>query len=292
MIDDGPVIPQVQVILKESDVPNAGLGLFLSDDSEPVEAGMIVTHYGGKDGSISEGGAMLYAMASAENATQMRIGQPWDGEVPHLLNADEHLGYMVNDPAAIILAPSRDGGPVLRGGLKELIALVSQYYATEDQKANLASPQGADWAIHATRSIQPGEELYMTYGAEYWLWQLLYAPMDKIDPFDRLVVYLNNIQGTADLATRAEFVFLDEVGRPMFSSTSKFLQDEQCAGFLVHSMGFVDGRGEVMMHAAGVTSDMGACEVLRRLFLYATDPQAEIPPAPLSLDMVSVCGRG
>jgi hypothetical protein len=229
-------------------------------------------------------------MANSEDPTLMRVGEPWEGEVPHILGDGEELGYLINDASAIILDKTKaNDGPVLRGGLKDLQALVDKYYETHGQKTNVDHEQGSSWAIIAKRTIKPGEELYMTYGAEFWLWQYRYAPIDEIDPFDRLVLYIHDIQSTVGLETRGMFLFLDDVGRPSLSSTGDNLNDKDCSGFL-GSLGFGDGRGESTMEAAGVTLDMEACEVTRRLFLYAADPEAPIPPAPLSMEMVSTQG--
>lgn len=102
---------------------------------------------------------------------------------------------------------------------------------------------------------------------------------------DRLVVYLYSIEHNVDDRMRAGFVYLDEVGRPSVSTTGEVATEEQCALFL-RTIGFGEGRGEAMLGPAGVTTDMQPCEATRRLCIYATEPEASIPVAPLPLAMV------
>lgn len=278
--------------MKESELPNAGLGLFLSVDSGPVEPGTIVCFYGGEDASTKNAtGDMLYAVSSLDDPDRLRVGAPWQGSVPHYGLQGEELGHLANDPAAILLVnPSREG-PVLRGGVKDLEGLLTEYHKAAELKANVAHPEGPTWAMRAKRVIQPGEELLMSYGADYWLSLLLYAPPADIDPFDRLVVYLYSIEHSVDELMRTGFVYLDEAGRPSVSTTGQVATEEQCALFL-RTVGFSEGRGNNMAMAAGVTADMGPCEATRRLCIYANEPDIKMPPAPLSLEMVRAMNHG
>jgi hypothetical protein len=229
---------------------------------------------------------MLYAISSREDTDKMRVGGPWEGEVPHLVQEGEELGHLINDVHGLTLNYAKGAGPVLRGGIKDLEAMLTEYHKAAEHKSNVAYPEGPTWAMRATRDIQPGEELLYSYGPEYWLARLLYAQPSEIDPFDRLVVYLYSIEYNLDEIMRSGFMFLDEVGRPSLSTTGEAATDERCDLFL-RTVGFGDGRGEDMMPAAGIKPGMAACEVMRRMCIYATEPDADIPPPPLSLDMVS-----
>lgn len=69
--------------IKESTIPDAGLGLFVSEASDgPINRGVVVTSYGGEEMAV-EDASHEYAMSIPGNDDMVMVGKPWAGPVPH-----------------------------------------------------------------------------------------------------------------------------------------------------------------------------------------------------------------
>jgi hypothetical protein len=153
-----------------------------------VPKGTIVTAYGDRNVLASEflNTTVLedvYFMSNPTDPKYVRVGDIWDPEdVPGRVPADVAVGHMLNDGANITLAHIERAGDTL-------IDAVNDYARRAGAAGNLNFTQDAyegTWALKATRDLQPGEELFVSYGPSFWLHNLMTT---VANPFMRLVLY-------------------------------------------------------------------------------------------------------
>jgi len=164
---------------------DAGLGLFLADDAQPIEAGDIITFYAvhglgyacddGNGDSASlffdgeEGGNEDYVLNLLGSRPLLATpsGRPVNfGDGSHfMINADPHrerisgwFGQMINDGAALLSGSTE----------KDILT----YYQDTGLARNVVLVPFSVAPIVAsvaTRRVVPGEELLTSYGCQYWL---------------------------------------------------------------------------------------------------------------------------
>ena len=175
-------VPLNRCHLAESTIPDAGRGVFASCD---LVAGDLVTLYPGDairiDATLfgynhvsccsaAEDGALVIPDASLLSRArdyEIEVATPThDADRPPLtallgdplqVNEPAYLGHMLNDAAVCSTE------------------LMADVYAAESARTRNVEPvgiEGCHLAILATRNVRQGEELFLTYGAPYWLAQL------------------------------------------------------------------------------------------------------------------------
>ena len=161
--------------MADSTIAAAGNGVFASRD---ISAGELITLYPG-DGVRVEAGAEaaeLWAVSGTDgsprgtDASILERGKDYEREVdreadrspsvlgdPHLVDDPAYLGHMINDGATC----TRE-------------ALRTAYVAEAAEVCNVqqVSLDGSHVAILAARDLWEGEELFMAYGAGYWISRL------------------------------------------------------------------------------------------------------------------------
>eukprot|EP01065_Artemidia_motanka_P018287 TRINITY_DN21604_c0_g1_i1.p1 TRINITY_DN21604_c0_g1~~TRINITY_DN21604_c0_g1_i1.p1 ORF type:complete len:272 (+),score=73.61 TRINITY_DN21604_c0_g1_i1:124-939(+) len=142
------------VNVRESGVDGAGRGVWY-DGPETIPEGGFVTLYGGcevpveavKDGSAGDYGVVV----SDGGSSTAFVGNP--------SSEAAGVGHIVNDAAAVT-------GPSPEEAAQQL-----REYGKRDRNVGLAL-QGGRCAVVAIRPINPGSELFLEYGAEFWLRRL------------------------------------------------------------------------------------------------------------------------
>jgi hypothetical protein len=71
-------------------------------------------------------------------------------------------------------------------GVEGLMAAVDAYEGQTSARRNVAFDDKGRWRVMAARDIQPGEELFYSYGAGYWVDRLI-STASK--PEQRLLAY-------------------------------------------------------------------------------------------------------
>lgn len=166
-----------RVYLAPSTIPGAGAGVFASED---FEEGDILTFYPGDILTFSRHPRRSTRSAKTRSIiwgahvpAELQVDKPskWvDYEVavsdvytimghPSLLDDMAYVGHMVNDGA---MPQSCAGG--------DAAGESAAYIATSEKLANAAHIDlaGCHAAVVATRAVKADEELFVTYGVEYW----------------------------------------------------------------------------------------------------------------------------
>ena len=168
-----------RVYLAPSSIPGAGAGVFASED---FEEGDILTFYPGDILTFSRHPRRSSRRAKTRSViwgahvpTELQLDNPskWvDYEVgisdvytimghPWLLDEMAYVGHMVNDGAMLESCAGGDAAGK---------SAASAYIASSEKLANAAHVDlaGCHAAVIATRVVKADEELFVTYGVEYW----------------------------------------------------------------------------------------------------------------------------
>ena len=180
-----PSIRLNQCVVSESNLPGAGRGVFAC---QPIMAGTVATLYPGdalrwSQKSLEEDMAWTLTDIDASfqpaSAELLARGRDYEMEV---------CSAAASDPMSIIGDPSRaddaaylghminDGAFCTSESLRAEYKLKSQAMRNAEQ----VDLVGCHTAIVATRDIQVGEELLLTYGANYWIGRLAPSSMTPV----------------------------------------------------------------------------------------------------------------
>lgn len=199
-----------------------------------IEEGSVVTTYGGRDVLFSDLGSspedVAYSLSDPVRPEYVRVGKPWTGPVPTLVDPHEvAMGHLLNDGAKIVINdyPGEQG-------LQEIIR---QYESASIAAANVRWSTEKAWDVVATRHIIAGEELLVSYGALYWLSPIMYQ---SPNPMIRLLIYLS-ISNMAPDACLMGAITSDEQGNAVLISTGEEVSEEWCQDFIQNVMGLTDG---------------------------------------------------
>lgn len=278
LLDHHPVHTQAWLEIRASSIPDAGLGVFLSSESEPVPAGTLLTIYGDRNVHTADLEDNEYGMYNPQRPDRSRLGSPWSGPVPSRVKAQEKVGHIINDGASISIPPSDRGAPLL--GMEGFKRLVQEYEKMSAERANVGFPghgmASKMWEMRAMRPIAPGEELFWSYGTQYWLHRI---GMTAMDPLALLLVYLYTIE---EDGFEGDHLYVDEQGRPRLSSSGKEVSEQHCRQFLVDFMHFEGRVGRAAMARAGWEGRMGYKEAVRRLVALVTHPTSIETPESIA----------
>ena len=169
-----------RVHLAPSIIPGAGAGVFAAED---IAEGDIVTFYPGDILTFSRGGCSQASSRSTETRSiiwgahvpaELRADPPstWvDYEIgvsefytimglPSMLDDMAYVGHMVNDGAMLQTSTGGD----------HPVGASAAYIAHSEKLANAAHIDlaGCHAAVVATRALTAGEEVFVTYGVQYW----------------------------------------------------------------------------------------------------------------------------
>jgi hypothetical protein len=248
--------------VRESSIPGAGLGLFLSSDSTPVAKDTILTVYGGRTMPTPLMENTAYALGIDNRPDIHRVGEPWQGEVPAMVMQDMAVGHLVNDGAVITLAEDADA---LLMGVDGLHELIDAYHTASMERQNIGFGHGkvvGCWDMVATREIQPGEELFFSYGYVYWLSRVVNR---SPDPLRRLLAYLHFIEFHPQVLAADGFVYEDSEGKLVLWPSGVEIDDAYCAAMLRGYFGLEGEKGERALERAGVPEGLPAKETFKRL---------------------------
>lgn len=239
-----------------------------------MPAGTLMTIYGDQNVHTADLEDNEYGMYNPQRPDRSRLGQPWAGRVPSKVEAKDKVGHIINDGDSISIPPSDRGGPLL--GMEGFKRRVKEYEVTSAARGNVGFPghgmAGKMWEMRAMREIQPGEELFWSYGVQYWLHRI---GITSEDPLALLLVYLYTVE---QQAMEGDYLYVDAQGTPRMASSGKEVSDQHCRQFLLDFMHF-DGRvGRAALARAGWESRLGYKDALRRLVTLVTTPdQIETP---------------
>ena len=166
--------------INKSHIPNAGRGVFANKD---YKKGDYVCFYDGidKDRKIFSNTNYEFAMANPFVPGFIRFGFK---DTIH----SEGIGQIINDSQMFVFQESKKNDK----GLFSLRAIqpTIQLYETEStNNANVIFHEDIPFKLVAKRDILSGEELYLSYGLNYWLSHILSTTEY---PFIRLVGLLLN----------------------------------------------------------------------------------------------------
>lgn len=105
--------------------------------------------------------------------------------------------------------------------------LVLKYEQDSLSHVNVQLKPGGGWELMATRTVQPGQELYMSYGRTYWLKRLLNTSMDSRL---RLLLYLYQTMTSPDTVIGDSLAFDREYNLVM-AKTGEEPTEEWCQMF-------------------------------------------------------------
>jgi hypothetical protein len=252
---------QAWLEVRESSIPGAGLGLFLSSDSTPVAKDTILTVYGGRTMPAVLVEDKMYALGIEGRRDITRVGEPWQGDVPAMVMQDMAVGHLVNDGAVIALA--EDADPLLMG-LDGLSELIDAYYSASMERQNINFGHGkvvGCWDMVATREIQPGEEIFFSYGYLYWLSKAYKSP----DPLQRLSVYVHTVTFAPQALAAKGYVSENSEGKLMLWPMGAEIDDFYCAELLHGFLGLEGEKGKRALERAGVPEGLPPKETFKRL---------------------------
>jgi hypothetical protein len=139
--------------------------VYLANNSVPLQRGDIITAYGTEELPVKDvAGAPLepYIISVPGRDGYFRIGRPWEGAHPAVVGPDTPVGHIINDGGILSLPTDRGNLTVAELGRRvreyEHVSLVKESVAFVD-------PENPVWDMLATKAVQPGEELFLRYGA-------------------------------------------------------------------------------------------------------------------------------
>lgn len=256
--------------MRPSSIPDSGLGVFLAPQSAVVKEGTVVTIYGTHTLPSSGATDATYSLVLPERPGVSRVGEPWTGKVPTAVKAGVAVGHIINDAAMIVPSDLLAVGEARFMGKPQLERAMEAYEDASVAQRNVivdrASAEG-EWDMIATRDIQPGEELFHSYGPEYWKAKALLALDLGKDPLTRLSMYLYTAEHEPERHPHG-YIYLDHKGRPLLSTTGELLSEEFSRDFLIQTMGFQGQDGKKAMTMAGVAPGMNHREAVATLISF------------------------
>jgi hypothetical protein len=198
-----------------------------------IEEGSVVTTYGGRDVLFSDLGSSFeettYALKDPLRPEHVRVGKPWTGPVPSLVDPHEvAMGHLLNDGAKIVI----NDYP----GEQRLQEIIREYELASAAAANVRWSTEKSWDVVATRHIIAGEELLVSYGALYWLSPIMYQ---SPNPMIRLLIYLLVSKVSPDACLMGA-ITSDEQGNAVLVSTGEEVSEEWSRDFIQNVMGLTD----------------------------------------------------
>lgn len=165
---DSPVIngevelPPLRVEVKPS--PVHGRGVFTTED---VSKGSKLCMYDGEDMSKSEhkarGEDLSYVMSHPGNPSIVRVGFQQEKD-------PFGVGQFINDFACLNIADRLDIKPTTFRDCENYVR-VYQERSYNGANVSFQLAEGHFW-LYATKDIRRGDELFLKYGADYWLYQM------------------------------------------------------------------------------------------------------------------------
>jgi hypothetical protein len=144
--------------VKLSTITGAGNGVFTLRD---IKQGEPVCYYAGHDEPMGENSTDPYAIQHQFNGT-IRVGF----RTPE---GTHGVGQLINDAASLdfTVLPLNEHGFF---SLQSARTLENAYNKHSDENMNIGySKDGEEYVIYSRRNIKAGEELFVSYGSEYWI---------------------------------------------------------------------------------------------------------------------------
>ncbi len=158
--------------VKPSCVQQAGLGVFAT---RPFLQGEPITIFG--EGYRSWSAFDDYTIFDGCHG---RYGRPWKGDIPaEVAPMSIPVGHLINDRCR--LKPTSD-----MNTLSKLSRYIRIYTSTSRHCANVVIDPST-WTVHATRPIDIGDELYLHYGAWFWVHRCM---LDTLSIDQKLTLYV------------------------------------------------------------------------------------------------------
>jgi hypothetical protein len=212
--------------VKLSTIPGAGNGVFTLKD---IKQGDPVCYYAGHDEPMGENSTDPYAIQHQFNGT-IRIG--------HRFAEGTHgVGQLINDASILdfrILLLNEHGF----FSIKSMKNLENFYNKHSYENMNVSySKDGEEYVMYSRRNIKAGEELFVSYGAEYWITQFCKT---SEYPLHKLLVSIKIVKN-----------ILDD-------------KNEEGAGNFMKFIGIEDGG--IIHQLLGINPDMDNLSKLRYIF--------------------------
>lgn len=161
--------------IRPSKVRHAGLGLFTI---RKWNKGETLTCFGTEERAW-HGHFDDHSAPVKNRSGRMRYGRPWQGQIPSgPLDPSTAVGHLINDRCTLGHAADWEG-------IKGLRERVRVYEAASCAAANVWVTE--DWRVVARRDLEQGEELYLHYGAWFWVYTLM---CNTHQPLQRLACYV------------------------------------------------------------------------------------------------------
>jgi hypothetical protein len=141
-----------------STIPGAGNGVFTLSD---IKQGDPVCYYAGRDEPAGENCTDPYAIQHQFNGT-IRVGY-------RFAEGTHGIGQLINDASSIDFAnlPLNEHGFF---SIKSMKILETSYNKHSYEKMNVGySKDGEEYVMYSRRNIKAGEELFVSYGSDYWI---------------------------------------------------------------------------------------------------------------------------
>lgn len=144
--------------VKLSTIPGAGNGVFTLRD---IKNGEPVCYYAGHDEPMGKNSTDPYAIHHQFNGT-IRVGY-------RFAEGTHGVGQLMNDAASLdfTVLPLNENGLF---SIKSMKNLENAYNKHSDENMNVGyTKDGEEYVIYSRREIKAGEELFISYGSEYWV---------------------------------------------------------------------------------------------------------------------------
>lgn len=143
------------VEVRSSTIDGAGRGVFAI---QTFRQGEYICSYVGSNKAPSNLHEFCYSLRSPSGV--WKVGNP---------SSLSDVGHIINDGASFCLDESwRDDTGIFRVSSPKVVSSINEYLRSSQEKANVCFVDSS-FRVHAMRDINAGEELFYSYGVDYWV---------------------------------------------------------------------------------------------------------------------------
>jgi len=190
--------------VKLSTLPGAGNGVFTLRD---IKNGEPVCYYAGRDEPIGKNSTDPYAIQHQFNNT-IRLGY-------RFAEGTHGVGQLINDAASLdfTILPLNDHGFF---SIQTMKNLENAYNKHSYENMNVTyRKDGEEYVMYSCRNIKAGEELFVSYGTEYWVTQFCKTseyPLHKLLVSIKIVKNILDDKNNESASNFMNFIGIEEGG--------------------------------------------------------------------------------